>query len=261
MPESLNGVTKLLKASCGKCRDITSKFEWNINRSALGRLRAAMQYKTKAKRKKSRARSYPVKVKIKGESKIVEMPVEAVVGVKPMLDASLPAYLLEKHFPDVKVVHPGLRGVALQEVYRSREKTAAFLEEIGAESMTIELHMSVDDFARMIAKIAYCEAIATLYNEGLGGFDDIEEVYVLPLILGDVSDPWRFIGTQRPTREPEDPSTNPSLVLIIVKHGDILALIQLFVPAGGNDSEYVVAVGRASERLREHLRGMGDTDI
>jgi hypothetical protein len=260
VPESLNGAFKLLKASCGACRDMTSEFEGNVTHHALGKLRAAMQYKTKSKRKKTRAKHYPVEVKINGEPTTVEMPVEAIVAIRPMLDAGLPRYLAEKHFAGYLNVPIGLKGVEWRAVYRSPEKTKAYLEEIGAESFNLNLSMSLNDFVRMIAKIAYCEAIATLQKEGLGGLEDIEQVYVLPLIRGDVSDLWRFIGTQRRIREPDDPATNPDAIFVSIKDGDILVHIQLFVPAG-SDREYLVAVGSASEALRDRLRELGDHDV
>lgn len=260
VPEALNGRFKLLKASCGQCRDMTSAFEGNITHHALGELRAAMQYKVKAKRKKNRPISYPVQVKIEGEVRTVDMPVEAIVGVKPSLDVGLPTYLAGKYFPNMAIVPTGLKGVEGKLVYRSPEKTKAFLDGIGADSIEAHLKMSVNEFARLLAKIGYCEAIATLHTHGLGGFEDIEEVYVLPLIRGDVSDPWRFVGSQTPILDVEPHTTNPDAIAITLLNGDILAHIQLFIGAGP-DREYLVAVGRASEALRERFRKLGDTDV
>jgi hypothetical protein len=259
VPESLNGIFKLLKASCGRCRDMTSAFEGNITHHALGKLRAAMQFKGKSKRKKTRATSYAVEVKNEGEAKLVDMPVEAIIGLMPALDVGVPTYLADKFFSDISDVPTGLKGVAGFGVFRSREKTRAFLDGIGAESISAKRNMDVFEFARLLAKIAYCIAIANLYEYKIGTFDDIEEAHVLPLIRGDVSDPWRFVGKAAPIFTEENPDTSPHRIATTVKEGEILAHIQLFAPWRG--PEYLVAVGRASERLRERLRTEGDPDV
>jgi hypothetical protein len=248
VPRSLNGLFQLKKASCGECRDMTSSFERKITRHTLGEARAVMQYKTR--RPKERKQSYPIEVRSAGESRIVDVPVNVLPGVVPALDLGIATYLAEKYFPNDQTVPVGLKGVQPLVFSRSPTDLKNFLENIGADSIHPKLKMDIFEFARMLAKIAYCYSIGLPRAEGIQ--NSLEEVYVLGLIKGDISDPWRYVGGQpAAVLRPENPQTNPDAIAISVKDGDVLCHVQLFVQTGG--PEYLIAVGRASDELREWL--------
>jgi hypothetical protein len=245
---SLNGLFQLKKASCGKCRDMTSSFERKITRDALGEARAVMQYKTR--RPKERKNSYPVEVRSGKEPRIVDVPVDVLPCVVPALDLGVATYLAEKYFPGDAAIPLGLKSVRPLVVSRSPRDLKAFLENIGADSIHPKLRMDAFEFARLLAKIAYCYTIGLPHIEGIK--NSLEETYVLDLIRGDISDPWRYIGGQpAAVLRPENPGTDSDAIAISVKDGDVLCHVQLFVPAGG--PEYLIAVGRASADLRSWL--------
>jgi hypothetical protein len=253
VPYSLNGAIKLKKASCKKCAEITSSFERSFTRSTLEVARDVMQYNTR--RRNRRQQTYPVEVKIKGEIKTVEMPVDAYAALVPALDLGFPTYLVEKYSlsgPQYRVGRKNNIGIT---VSRSPEKTKAFLEAIGAESIRIKTSFNAYEFARMLAKIAYCETVA------LCGLENIKEVYVLDFILRGEGDPWRYIGGigEYPlVVQAENPETNPDIRAVSVINGELRAFIQLFVPLGG--PQYIVVVGEATDSYREKLHNEGYDD-
>jgi hypothetical protein len=96
---------------------------------------------------------------------------------------------------------------------------------------TVDLH--VWEFARMIAKIGYCFAVANL------GLNRIAEAYVLPSILGDSHDVQRWVGS-------EDILFNAPKSLhhveSFVDNGTIITWVCLFAAFGGQP--YTVIVGK-----------------
>lgn len=255
VPYSLNGLLKLRKASCKACAKITSSFEGSFTHDTLEVARAVMQYKTRDP--KSRRESYPTEVLINGEVRTVDMPVDAYAALVPALDLGFPGYLVEKYAlngPEYKI---GWRHMVSITVSRSPERTKAFLESIGAETLRSKTTFDATEFARMLAKIAYCETVAGLMNYGYGGLECIKENFLVDFILRGQGDPWHYIGGQPPVVHPRSPD-DPDVRAVSIKDGDFLAHIQLFVPLGG--PQYVVVVGRATDALREQLHREGFED-
>lgn len=256
VPYSLNGMLVLRKASCKACAKITSAFEGSFTHNTLEPARAVMQYKTRDK--KGRRDSYPAEVIINGEVKTVNMPVEAYAALIPALNLGFPTYLVEKHSLSGPEYRIGLARTIGITVSRSPEKTKAFLESIGAEKLRSKTSFHAYDFARMVAKIAYCETIAQLMIYGDGGLESIKENFVLDFILRGDSEPWHHIGGEPPVAPPNNPEAPPDMRAVTVKDGDLIAYVQLFVPIGG--PRYVVVVGRATYELRNRLHSQGYDD-
>ncbi len=74
VPEGLNGEWTLGKASCGLCRDITSRFEVDLLRRALLPGRTALRMRTK--RPRERPTHLPIRVRDAGIEVRVDVPVE-----------------------------------------------------------------------------------------------------------------------------------------------------------------------------------------
>lgn len=254
VPYSLNGALMLKKASCRACADITSRFERSVSRDALEVGRAVMQYNTRHPGRRSE--TYPVKVVIDGEVQSVQMPVEVVAALVPMVDLGFPSYLIDKYSlgPEFRRDY---RHTISKTVSRNWAGTKAYLESIGAESLSAKASFDSYEFVRMLAKIAYCETIAVLILNGYPGLDSIKENFVLDFIRNGGEPPWQYIGGEPPAAPSEDRS-NPDYRAVTFKDGDIIAYIQLFAQLGG--PLYCVVVGRATDELREWMRSEGADD-
>jgi hypothetical protein len=253
VPLALNGASILRKASCPKCRDITSAFERSVTRDTLEIARAVMQYNTR--RPKRRKKAYPVKVKINGEVKTVDMPVDAYAALVPVIDLGFPTYLVEKYSLSGPEYRIGRSNTVSVTVSRSPEKTRAFLDSIGAELVNPSTTFDAYEYARMLAKIAYCEAVYLL------GLENIKKVFLLDFILEKKGDPWQHIGGLlefpsgiQVTTEPG----NPDIRAISIINGEIRAFIQLFSPL--NAPKYIIVVGEVTDEYRKTLHEQGYDD-
>jgi hypothetical protein len=253
VPLALNGTLELQDASCENCRKETARFESRLLQDSFRLLRAVLQYTTRSKKKRKAFTHYKAKVKVSGVQEEADIPVEDMIALAPALDMGIPSYLAERFFPNNPYIPVGLKGTYTLKGARSAEAAKAALEKINAESVSLNLKFNVHDFARLLAKIAHGHAVARF------GLYNIEKAYLPKLILGDISDPWRYVGRQLgQVLQAKNPQTNPDVIGVSVLDGEILAHIQLFVPLGG--PEYLVAVGRATWGLRGILRSVGYTD-
>lgn len=154
VPYSLNGMLMLKEASCKACAKITSDFERTFTRETLQVARQVMGYRTR--RPERRRESYKAEVIIAGQARLVNMPVDAYAALLPVIDLGFPKYLTEKYSltgPEYRIGRRNNIGVT---VSRDWGKTKAFLESIGAERLRSKTTFHAYDFARMVAKIAYC---------------------------------------------------------------------------------------------------------
>src|SRR5207248_1966547 len=88
----------------------------------------------------------------------------------------------------------GRRNMISKTFWRDRAKTDAFLDSIGAKLARPKVSFDAYDFARTLAKIAYCEAIAQLMLNGYPGLESIQENFVLDFIRNGGEPPWQYIG-------------------------------------------------------------------
>ena len=256
VPFSLNGILVLQKASCKDCAKITSAFERSFTRDTLEVARHVMGYKTR--RPARRRETYPAEVIIDGEVKLVDMPVDAYAALVPVIDLGFPTYLTEKYSLSGPEYRIGRRNNISITVSQDWGKTKGFLDSIGAERLRPKTSFHGYDFARMVAKIAYCETVAQLMLYGYKGLECIKENFILDFILRGDSEPWHYIGGEPPVAPPKDSEAPPDMRAVTIKDGDLIAYIQLFVQIGG--PRYIVVVGRATEALREQLHSEGYED-
>ena len=254
VPLSLNGALMLKQGSCEECARITSAFERSVTRDTLEVARHVMQYKTRHPERRRDA--YPVEVVINGEVKTVEMPVEAYTALVPLIDLGFPTYLIDKYSLGPEYRRDWRHNISVT-VSRDPAATKAFLESISAKLVRPKVSFDAYEFARMVAKIAYCETIALLMLNGYPDLDSIKENFILDFILRGGEPPWQYIGGEPPTALPDD-KTNPDELAVTFKDGDIIAYVQLFAQLGG--PRYCVVVGRASDELRERLHSQGYDD-
>jgi hypothetical protein len=213
-----------------------------------------MQYRTRHPER--RRETYPVEVVINGEVKMVDMPVEAYAELVPLVDLGYPSYLIDKYSLGPEYRRDWRHTISIT-VSRNPEETKSFLESIGAEKLNLKTTFNGYEFARLVAKIAYCETIAQLMIYGYPGLDSIKENFVLDFIRNGGEPPWAYFGGLPPTAPP-DVGTNPDKREVTFIGGDIIAYVQLFAQLSG--PRYCVVVGRATDDLRERLRREGYED-
>ncbi len=89
IPESLNGVRILDKASCRDCGRITSRFEGSHARDSMLPVRTAWNMKSK-RSKKRRPTKFPMKFIKNGTEKIIDVPVEDHWSIIPLIEMGPP---------------------------------------------------------------------------------------------------------------------------------------------------------------------------
>lgn len=127
-----------------------------------------------------------------------------------------------------------MTGIGLELVGGLSPKSLAQVHK--AEEMAIEVKFSLVAFAQLLAKIAYGSAVAML------GLDSMEEVFVLPGILGQRDDIGTWVGCP-PGAFDEDPGQIRDLHEVrVLQNQDrtLMAIIRLF-----RGVQYQVIIGRA----------------
>jgi hypothetical protein len=173
LPESLNGDLELAAASCKQCSKITGRFEGRYTGETLKPARTVLGMKTK--RKKQQPTEFAIEVIKNGTSIILNLSVEEYMAVIPMWEIGpCGKYRFEKH-------SLGLRHGEVQlRVFNTRSDghVATLAEKYDADEIKVHFPLYIEDFFRMIAKIAYCFAVDKY------GLHNISEAFVVPAILG-----------------------------------------------------------------------------
>ena len=176
IPYALNGNRVLRNASCTSCNKVTTRFERSILRKSMLAVRTVLNMPTR--RKRNRPDTLPL-IFIRGDTRSEELV--------PISDA-IPALVLpELGPPEVypKMGHSmGLpAGSFKPKTHFIVERTAndhlsAILKKYSADSVDVPWEINHDDFLRMIAKIAMCEAVSVY------GFASFESIYIKNAVLG-----------------------------------------------------------------------------
>jgi hypothetical protein len=241
VPESLSGDIVLEKASCRACAAITGKFEGRYTGDTLRPARAVLGIRTK--RKKQRPTEFPVEVTREGLTEEINVPVSDYLGVVPMLQLGLPGVFPFSHPHYAIDLKPGEVEI-VPYLTRSQEEVNAFFEKYKTRAATSGFRFHPYQFGQMIAKIAYCIAVEVY------GLREIEEVFVLPAILGKTLDIWQWVGCD------SNPAMNRGTIRAYSQHlielrivkGVIFARVKFFKDS--STPVYLVVVGRISDRVR-----------
>jgi hypothetical protein len=224
IPYGLSGDLVLHEASCQKHADITSVIELRCLRGLLGRARAKLNLRTR--RPKLVTTFFKFNHGFGWNKTAVDAKEFAGINPLPVFDP--PAFLRGQRIDGgIKIraldtLNLGSPIPNLPGIVKGRKLSYKF-----------EAKLDVWVFARMIAKIGYCCAIAHL------GLEKISETYILPSILGDSNDVQTWVGT-------EDILFNRTAslheVTVFVREGTIFAHVCLFAAFGGKP--YTVVVGK-----------------
>lgn len=230
VPYGLNGPWTLLKASCDACARITHRFERDVMRRLWPDIRNVLAMQSR--RRDKRSPTLPLIVQRSGAKEIIQVP-----------RSEYPTYLLTPLFPppaifwsdkpvpgvfaNLATVH--LTGPTFQE---------ASQQHPGADFIRARTNFSAEDFARTVAKIGFCAAVAAL---GLGA---LTQTPIRDVILG--SDPCIGYWVGSWYGEPVN-GTHGGLHEIRVKYGSsdsqIHVFVRLFAQFGA--PEYHVLLGPA----------------
>lgn len=231
---SLNGNAILPKASCRKHADITSQFEGDFARGPALPMRALFGFKSHHGRKTYPA-SFQLRMKIDGNWRSVDLPLpEFPVILQLPVFAFPPSFLTGQR--DIPANSERTILICLRENKSPRE----ILHEVGRRFHAEEIEVPRVDhkvFARLIAKSAYCLAVAQF---GIAG---IKQKYVLPGILGEADDLGTWIGSSEQPLAGEEAQHITQVKTYYKPGGEeiIVVLLKLFgtLPAPG----YLVVVG------------------
>ena len=229
VPFSLGGNAIILNASCKECAKETSKCELELGRKILWDFRTHIGEQTR--RPKDRPKELPFTVSINSAPReTLTVRIEDHPFFTPMPVWGKPGIIM------------GSQPSAIFEVYKAHvfywvppniRETLNLGDGDFAELPFAEFRIDHERYARAIAKIAYCQAVAFY---GLHGFRRL----VLPdLILGHYPNIPYFVGS--PLVDPQPP-TNPKIkhvvnISIVERSGQrlILGEVRLFSNSGTVD--------------------------
>jgi hypothetical protein len=232
VPLGLGGVWVLRKASCGNCRDITSKFESDVLRNTLLPARAKLKLPTR--HKGGLPNELPITVGKTGQQETIQLPVDQHPTVLFLPRFKLPAYIDGRDYK---------AGIEVQGMYIYQlgpPSPQDFAKESNFDNLTYTSTFNSLSggfgFARLLAKIAYGFAVAE-FGSGI-----IRDTYVLPSILGRTDDVGKWVGC---AGESSDTTNKLHDIKIGVRNSQIYVWIRLFAMLRGATPEYLVVVGQA----------------
>jgi hypothetical protein len=226
LPHGLGGPWVLLKASCKKCAKITSAFEYPVVHELFDLVRTKLSLPTY--HPKDRPKSHVFSLKSNGKDKIVESSIidSPTLFVMPIFEK--PGCILNNvQRKGVLITGTTLHGSGVND----------YLSKQGSQTLSYSVNLSTS-FARVLAKIAYGMVVFKY------GIDVIQDVYVLPCILGTKDDAGQWVGC-------EDPEKSPALlpkeqlfhkIEVFEKNDGVYVKIRLF--ASSQTPEYLVIVGK-----------------
>ncbi len=237
IPESLQGDLLLEAASCRQCEDITKKFEGRYCGETLKPFRDFWKFKSK-RRNRGRLSSFPMRLKREGVVIHEAVSKADYMPVIPLWELGHPERFA--HVPHSKgLAHGEARLIVFNT--RSQEDLIEIADKFDIDELQVDFPLYIDDFLRLIAKIAYCFAVAKF---GLSSFG---ENYLLPGILGNSNDLIRFVGSEGKQllyHEGLGTQADHLVSVGIDSDGIIGAQIKLFKDL--QTPEYLVIVGRVS---------------
>jgi len=229
IPYGLNGEWTLLRASCHDCAAITTRFERDTLRCLLPAVRTVLGLRTR--RRQRRSKLLPLVLESRGIQKTVNVSV-----------AEYPLYLPVPVLPPPGIIAGGppkpdlgLR-TSLQLIHLAGptfETVAKRYPEV--DFVGARVRFSPEEFARALAKMAYCAAVYTL------GVAPLRSSPLRRAILEEDQCIGHWVGAW--TGEPNNPATGLHGMQVRASGTDVHVFVRLFAQFG--TPEYHVVVGPA----------------
>lgn len=228
IPFGLNGPWTLLRASCDKCAQITHKFERDTLRCLWPMVRTALAMQTR--RPEKRPTTLPLVLVRGGVRETIQIPrgdypVYLPTPLFPAPGIITTRPLTEGVFANLSALH--LAGPSFKEVYAKYPD---------AEFVGTHTNFSPDDFARSIAKIAYCAGVFVL------GPSPLRNSPIKEIILGKNAHIGHWVGCWE-GEEIISPGGGLHEMRILSSGHDVHLIIRLF--AQFKAPEYHVVLGPA----------------
>ena len=227
IPYGLNGPWTLLRASCSQCADTTHRFERDTLRGLHAPIRAALAMQTR--RPKERLSQLPLVLESGGAQRTVQIP-----------SKDYPLYLPTPLFPPPGAITGAPDSPHLDTELRFLHIAGPSLETVarqyGADFAGARLNFTPAEFARTLAKIAFCAAVYVL---GLAPFTLTP---IRRIILGQDRSVGRWVGswTGQPVNEPK----GLHAMKILSSGTEVHVVLRLFAQFGA--PEYLVVLGKAA---------------
>jgi len=240
IPFSLGADQYLKDASCLACADITKKFELHVARNIFGHHRIHQNIQTR--HPKDRPNELRTRVIKDGIENAYDLPIEDHPYFLPIPVWDRPGII--RNVPPSKEFS-GLASHLYNHIPENIRETLGLADGDTAEIRPPDVIVDTEQFARAIAKIAYCQAIARF------GFDGFRRLALPDLILGKYSCIPYFVGSVVDELPPPPQPAGPMHVIETVDvwvDGKrlLIAVIRLFAKNGTKEHGmpiYTVVVG------------------
>ncbi len=187
IPLALRGVRILRKASCPACAGITSQTEQAFLRGPALGIRTVLSMKTR--HPKNRPKDLPLEFIRDGKCSTEMVPIDDYVPALLLPEIGWPG--VYRDFPHAKGLKSGDFQAALHRLDEGRgdDHCQMLLKKYNADEVAVPFDIKHDDFLRMIAKIAHCEAILFY------GINNFEKFNLIDCILGKNNDVSNWVGS------------------------------------------------------------------
>lgn len=230
VPFSLGGNAELPEASCSKCERITSYLDGYLAKRVFFHHR--IHAGTQTRRPKERPTKLPAAIIIDGCEDEYELPI-----------ADHPHFTV---LPSLN--EPGiLTGAKPEDSFRWKAHSYYYIPEDIRERMNVPLdsiievrstgELNLTTFCRAVAKIAYCNWVAT---KGAGS---IRPLRIIDLILGTYPYAAYFVGSQQGDPPPPAPGSSHTIQFAIETFGRLrllVASLRLFASSGTDEKGFPV---------------------
>lgn len=176
IPFSLAGRHIFKDASCGSCRNITTKFEQLCARNIYGPLRYTQKYPTR--RKRERPTHLEVQIEFEGRKERRMVPVDdypaspVVSPIFPIAGIRIGGRSPQDEQNEIDNIH----YMVVMPVLPDQNDRLQRLRKNGSTAFAIEVRFGLNPFTRLLAKIAHGFAVA-LY--GIDSFRPLLPDYIL----------------------------------------------------------------------------------
>jgi hypothetical protein len=174
------------KASCEECAKITKSFEQSVARDMLHAHRTQLGYRTRHKHE--RPTHFPLDFHMgdKVERRLIPVgSLPQVPVIMPIFDSPL---MLQRKEPTGPVVYR-MWTCSVSQTNPDQKQRIEAIKTADVNSISISLKINLNDFMRMLAKIAHCHVVS-FYG------DKVREKSILPdFILGKNNNPHYVVGS------------------------------------------------------------------
>jgi len=227
VPYGINGPWTLLRASCPKCAKITHRFERDSLRGLFQTVRIIL--KMQSRRRGKQPSTLPLVLESKGVQRTVQVSITDFPLYLPMPRLPQPGSVSKDtmvYSASVKIDFIHVAGPSFELISQRYPD----VDYVGAR-----LRFVLEDFARTLAKIAFCAGVYTL------GLEPLSQSPIRKIIIGEDRDVWRWVGSW--TGDPMNEPRGLHAMQIRASGSDIHVILRLFAQFGA--PEYHIMLGAA----------------